>query len=166
MEYDPVPGTKSSDPLPHRIILCHDFQVAGGELVTCWADAAARLRFPTNPPWELIAYVEYDRSTMTHSQMRDKFAAWEQFFAQRTYSSHWPEIARHIVRLLIICRSEARIKNLAETLADSALGAHVRMATESSLQPTALFNQPIWQTLDRKQLAILKTSFTAINAAT
>lgn len=66
MEYDPMPGGRANDPLSRRILLCEELQIAGGELVTCWADAATRLRFPTHPPWDLVAYLEYDRSTMTH----------------------------------------------------------------------------------------------------
>jgi len=165
MEYDPVLDTQATDPLSRRIVLCEEFRTAGGELRTCWADAAARLRFPTNPPWELAAYFEYDRSTMTHAQMRDKFAAWEQFFAQRAHQGHWPELGRHIIRLLIVCRSKERIKNLSETLADSPLAGQVRMATEASLRPEALFTEPIWQTVDGQQLAMLKAPLTMTNPA-
>lgn len=166
MEYDPVPGTKATDPVPRRIVLCDEFQVAGGELVTCWADAAARLRFPTTPPWELVAYFEYDRSTMTHRQMRDKFTAWEQFFAEQAHAKHWPAVGRHIVRLLIICRSEERIGNLAESLAESPLAARIRMATDSSLRPDTLFFEPIWFDAAGQRRAILKQSVADCTSAT
>ncbi len=156
MEYDPLPGSKATESLPRRIILCEEFQTAAGKTVTCWADGAARLRFPTAPPWELAAYFEYDRSTMTHAQMREKFSAWENFFGQQTHRRHWPELGRHIVRLLIVCRSFERIKNLFDTLADSPIANQVRMATEDSLRPEVLFIDPIWLDVKGELRAILK----------
>jgi hypothetical protein len=156
MEYDPLPGAKATDSLPRRIILCEEFQTAAGKPVTCWADGAARLRFPTSSPWELAAYIEYDRSTMTHAQMREKFSAWEKFFAEQAHRRHWPELGQHIVRLLILCRSLERIKNISETLAESPIASQVRLATEDSLRPEALLTDPIWLDVTGELRAILK----------
>lgn len=164
MEYDPMPGGKATDPLPQRIRLCEELQIEGGELVTCWADAAARVRFPTNPPWDLVAYLEYDRSTMTHVQMREKFRAWECFFAELAHHRHWPRLDRHIARLLIVCRSFGRIQNLAQTLADSPLACHVRMAVEENVRPETLFTEPTWYDATLKPRAILKSPIAATAA--
>lgn len=159
MEYDPALGAKTGDSLDRRFKLCESFQLGNQKPHTCWADLAGHLRFPTDPPWGLLAYCEYDRSTMTSTEISEKLPGYDRLISQKVYERHWPDLGRHIKRVLFICKSEQRITNLIDTVRRSAAAGCFRFATEESLQPVGtLFTRPIWHACDGEIRPILKSN--------
>ena len=71
MEQDQNPDARPDSPAHKRYVLYEAFG-RGDERVTCRPDASAWLKLPGNPPWNLVLYVEYDRSTQTHTEMLQK----------------------------------------------------------------------------------------------
>lgn len=158
MEYDPAPGAKTGESLDKRFKLCESFSSGSQKRHTCWADLAGQVRFPSDPPWELLAYYEYDRSTMTSTEISEKLPGYERLIGRKVYERHWPSAGRHIVRVLFICKSEQRIANLIEIVRSSPVAACFRFATEESLQPVeSLFTRSIWHATDGEIRPILKT---------
>ncbi len=157
MEYDPSPGAKAGDSLDRRFKLCESFASGSQKRHTCWADLAGHLRFPSDPPWGLLAYCEYDRSTMTSTEISEKLPGYERLISQKAYERHWSNLGRHIMRVLFICKSEQRISNLIDIVSNSVAATCFRFATEESLQPVGtLFTRPIWYACDGEIRPILK----------
>jgi hypothetical protein len=156
LEWDRNPEAAAIAELSERIILNHSFQHPGRR-VSCWPDAAFRLKLPLDPPWELLGHVEYDRSSMTHREILEKLDGYSELLESRGYLEHWPHVAeRHVARVLFVCQSEERINNLCETLATHPAGSFVRFATVESLVPDQLLTSSIWQAPDGRRRAILK----------
>jgi hypothetical protein len=143
MEWDAIPDAPRRAELPRRIILCDEF-TQDGEVDRCWADLAFRFPMP-EPSWDLLAYIEYDRSTMDDDDMLPKVAGYGQLIDTRAYLRHWTEpLDRHLVRVLFVCKSQQRIDNLMALYAEHRAAEFLRFATAESLKADDVFTAPLW----------------------
>lgn len=127
--------------------------------VACWPDAAARIRPPDASEHELLAYFEYDRSTETTGQFAAKVAGYRLLVSEQRYRRHWPQLMpRHTLRVLTVVRSEQRLRNLMEAIAQIDGAELFRFAVANALLSTASLTQPIWQRVDGQKLAIFRAS--------
>ncbi|MGD9648667.1 MAG: replication-relaxation family protein, partial [Pirellulales bacterium] len=112
-----------------KLVLYESFTVAGKRLV-CWPDAAARIRLGKEPAHELLAYVEYDRSTESSRQIAAKSEPYWRLVRERRYLRHWPgSLGQHVVRVLFIVRSAERLQHVASALRDTPGAELFRLAT-------------------------------------
>ncbi len=163
-EYDlhsEVTATATND---EKLVLYESFTVEGKRLV-CWPDAAARIRLGSEPAHELLAYVEYDRSTESSRQIAAKSEPYWRLVRERRYLGHWPgPPGQHVVRVLFIVRSEERLQHVAAALRGTPGAELFRLATYADLQPETLLTAAIWRTVDGRVLPMLKDPRTSIGS--
>jgi hypothetical protein len=143
MEWDAVPDAPRRAGLSRRIVLCDTF-TQSDHVDRSWPDLAFRFPMPEHA-WDLLAYIEYDRSTMENDDMLDKLDGYSQLMHTGVYLRHWQEpINQHLVRVLFVCKSPQRIENLMKLYAKHDLAEPLRFATADSLTAAAVFTSPIW----------------------
>ncbi len=157
-EYDMNPGVAVDAVYGEKYRLYEAFRV-GGKRVTCWADAAARFRLH-GTPYELLAYLEYDRSTMTHGEIEEKLWGYYGFFEASAWHRHWENLDRYLVRILFACLSQQRVDSLCddEAIRKHPAARHCRFAVEADLRQDSMLHSPIWRTVDGELLPLLKSS--------
>lgn len=143
MEWDAIPDAPRRAELSRRIVLCDEFS-EGERVDRSWPDLAFRFAMPEQS-WDLLAYLEYDRSTMDHEDMLAKLDGYGQLIDTRVYLRHWQEpINRHLIRVLFVCKSQQRIDNLMVLYAEHRAAGILRFATADSLAAEEVFTSPLW----------------------
>lgn len=145
-EYDLRPGVDPRGSNQEKFVLYEAFERSGQRFV-CWADAAARFYAAQNPDHQLLAYLEYDRSTETAKQLAAKAQPFDLLVRERRYQAHWPNLAGQVtVRVLLVCRSEERVANAIDAIRAEPGAELFRFATYDDLKPSTLLTEPIWRT--------------------
>jgi hypothetical protein len=156
LEYDlrcPAADASTND---EKLVLYESFAVDGKRLV-CWPDAAARVRLRSEPAHELLAYVEYDRSTEGSRQIAAKSEPYWRLVRERRYTRHWSGLAiQHTVRVLFVVRSEQRLSHAIDVIRDTPGARLFRFATYADVTPERVLSAPIWRTVDGRLLPMLK----------
>ncbi|QDU42910.1 hypothetical protein Mal52_13790 [Symmachiella dynata] len=170
LEYDTLPEAKINGPMSERFVLCHQFPLANGKKLTAWPDAAALLRVPqAGQIWRLGLFVEYDRSTETHTQLNGtkrshagngKLDGYSALLKTGEYQQYWPDADG--VRILFVVRSEGRLRNIAETFRDHGVADSVRFAVEAEMTPERVLNSQIWRTIDGERRSIIRGSTSTV----
>ncbi len=155
-EYDLAPTATPTAGNDDKFILYESFR-RGDKRHVCWPDAAVRIRLSGKTPHDLLAYLEYDRSTEGRRQIAAKGEPYKLLVNERRYERHWPAPLHHpLARVLFVARSEQRVQNLIEALHDTPGANLFRFATYDALQPERILTEPLWRTIDNKRLAILR----------
>jgi hypothetical protein len=155
-EYDLAPTTSPTAPNDQRFLLYESFRV-GDKRHVCWPDAAVRIRLTGQTTYELLAYIEYDRSTESSRQIAAKSEPYQLLVEQRRYERHWqPSLETPLVRVLFVARSEQRIKFLAEALRNTRGANLFRFATYRDAVPERILTEPVWQSVDGQRLCVLR----------
>lgn len=163
MERDQYPDAPPDAPFHKRFIL-YEAYGHGNERVTCRPDASAWLRLPGDPPWNLILYLEYDRSTETHAQILvTKVPGYATLLhpTNRFYRQHWPDIVplgRDFSRVAFVCQSEERIANLSHAMQGLPGAENVRFITDAELDHAELLTAPLWRTTNGDRKAMIHPS--------
>lgn len=163
MERDQYPNAPPDAPFHKRFIL-YEAYGHGNERVTCRPDASAWLRLPGDPPWNLILYLEYDRSTETHAQILvTKVPGYATLLhpTNRFYRQHWPDIVplgRDFSRVAFVCQSEERIANLSNAMQGLPGAENVRFITDAELDHAELLTAPLWRTANGDRKAMIHPS--------
>ena len=119
-EYDLQPEAEPTASNDTKFILYESFRQEGHRIV-CWPDAAARMALVPGFAHELLAYIEYDRSTETIKQFAAKVAGYRMLVAEQRYRQHWTALEPgHIVRVLVVVRSCERLRNAVRAISDHA----------------------------------------------
>jgi hypothetical protein len=145
--------------------LRYSSHVAGQAMADCNPDASCCANLPGG--WQLVAYLEFDRSTETNNRVAEKLPGYANLLTSSAYrTKHWPNIGdRHVVRVLFVCPSPQRIENLRQTFLQSPVRQHLRFAVASDIlgngglpEPSPnLLVRPIWGDHLGKRMAILKS---------
>ena len=155
-EWNTAASSKQGDTFDKRFVLYEVFDGVGGpnQSVSCRPDAAFRL---DHQEWNLLGYVERDRSTETHRQFANKIPGYESLVKQQRFSKHFPGCSKPVFRLYVVCESAERISGLREILAKSSLGTMARFAEATALHPETVFAKPVWQDATGKHVPILQS---------
>ena len=160
MERDQYPDALPDAPFHKRFIL-YEAYGHGAERITCRPDASVWLRLPGDPPWNLILYLEYDRSTEKHSQILvSKVPGYATLLhpKNRFYRQHWPEIGalgRDFSRVAFVCQSEERINNLSKSMQGSPGAENIRFITDAELDDPELLTAPLWRTVSGERKSMI-----------
>lgn len=155
-EYDLSPAASPTAANDDKFILYESFR-AGDKRHVCWPDAAARMRLHAEKTFDLLAYIEYDRSTEGRRQIAAKSEPYRLLVAERRYERHWQlPLDNPLVRVLFVARSEERIKHLIEALRETRAASLFRFATYSDVSPDRILIEPVWRTIDGQRLCVLR----------
>jgi len=155
-EYDLAPSASPTAGNDDKFILYESFR-SGGKRHVCWPDAAARIRLDGKTPHDLLAYLEYDRSTEGRRQIAAKSEPYQLLVNERRYERHWSApLNNPLVRIMFVARSEQRVQHVITAIQDTPGAQLFRFATYDDLQPERILTEPIWRTIDNKRLSILR----------
>ncbi|MEM7478455.1 MAG: replication-relaxation family protein [Planctomycetota bacterium] len=93
----------------------------------------------------LLTFWEIDRSTEGQKQIRAKSPGYEMLLKQRSYSEYFRLPAKCEVRVMFVCKSESRIREMQKQTLTPLLKASFRYTTLPEVQNANLFRDPIWQ---------------------
>lgn len=137
--------------------------MAGQPLAECNPDAAFLAMLPDE--WQLVSYLEFDRSTETNDRVAEKLPGYANLLTSGAYrNKHWQNVGdRHVVRILFVCRSVERIENLRKAFSQSPIRPHLRFGVASDIfgkdsdGEENLLVRPIWGDHQGNRMAILKS---------
>ncbi len=155
-EYDLAASASPTAGNDEKFILYESFR-AGGKRHVCWPDAAVRIRLGEKQNYELLAYIEYDRSTEGQRQIAAKGEPYQLLVDERRYERHWRlPMSNPLVRVLFIARSEGRIRHLTEALRETRAANLFRFTTYADLVPETLLTEAVWRTIGGQFLCVLR----------
>jgi len=150
------------DAAAHERFILYEAYGRGPERVTCRPDASAWLKLPGDPPWNLILYIECDRSTQGHEQiLKTKVPGYATLLhpTNRHYRRHWPELVslgRDFARVAFVCLSEQRLANLSEALRGKPGTESFRFITIADLERPGVLTEPVWRTVNGEPKAMIR----------
>lgn len=156
MEQDRYPNSQRHFPKRRQFLLYESWE-AKGRRISVYPDAAVLLELPSDRPSHILAIIEYDRSTETHKQLLEKATGLARYLSptDRPYRAIWPQLAdNHAPRILFVCPSPERQRNIAETFADSRIAPLIRIASESDLSPQTAVREAVWMDTQGNRKAI------------
>lgn len=146
-EFDCVSGVSRTAPLSQRFLLRHDFAASGGTPLTCWPDALCRFVLThQSRSWQLAIAWEYDRSTETHRQIKEKLDAYVPWLRNRAHRRAVPEAAD--ARVFFVVPSVERLTNLVSSFRTHPCAPAVRLAVAGELVHETVLSATMWQPLD------------------
>ena len=152
-------AAKGRSPNSDQILNDRFFDDASERAVAFRPDASFHLRVP-RPSGEgfksLLGYIELDRSTEGHQQWEGKLLGIDAFFHDtKAWRRHWPNITDPAVVLFVICKTDERVANLAQTTRSFAVASKTRFSTYP-LAPETVLTDKVWQDCQGQPFAIIK----------
>lgn len=143
LEGDREPNSQKGQPRHEQFILMEAYQI-GRDRFTCRPDACVALERSDPKRHTLLGYIEYDRSTEGQDQiLRTKTRGYEEMLKARAFERHWPGVIEPVARILFVCRSKERIRNLHDWLGRSPIARMYRFTLHEHLNEN-LLRDPIW----------------------
>jgi hypothetical protein len=145
LEWDMEPTAKPNQPLDKQLIIYESF-VIGRDRFSCRPDASVAIELPSKHT--LLGYIEYDRSTETLGQIqRTKLNGYSLMLGSKSYLQHWPNKPKPVARVLFVCKSRDRIRNLQDCLSSTELKKEYSFTLHEYLNENVL-SAPVWWKLD------------------
>jgi hypothetical protein len=159
LEGDREPTATKGQTRDKQFILVEAYQI-GRDKFTCRPDACVAIERDKPRKHTLLGYIEYDRSTEGQDQiLRTKTRGYEEMLKAKTFKQHWPNVVEPVARILFVCKSKERIRNLQEWLSVSPISDMYRFTLHEFLNEN-LLRAPVWwrvgQDLGRPGTAIIR----------